>query len=180
MRALRVSLFLTALAIAVIPCTAAVAATTCERWAEVFERETLPTVDELLASLGAGDKSYPDELLALDIYEYRLTGADCRDAMVGKVYATEGVLVGLSTVYKPDYQSRLGRFILEHYDELLVLGDMVAIAGARENCAEYRAVAVTGGGEEVFRISAELYESMVAVGDLPPIPAENARKGYAA
>ena len=180
MRALRISLFLTILSIAVVPITAG-AEISCGRWAEIFEQDgTLPATDELLTLLGAGDRLRPDELLALDIHEYELTGADCRGAAVGKVYISGGEVVGLSTVYAPDHRSHLGRFLLAHYYEILVLGELTAIAGTRENCAEYRVAAAAGAGEEVLRASTELYEKMVAVGDLPPIPAANARKGYAA
>lgn len=162
--------------IIVVLYSAASATSRYEHWKNLAEGGVLPTMDELLASLGEGDRSYPDKLLALDVHEYELKGEDCLGATIGKVYTSEGSVLGLSTVYTPDHRSRLGRFVLEHYDEILFLGELVAIAGVRENCTEYRAVA----GEEVFRISACLYQEMVAVGDLPPIPAENARAGYAA
>lgn len=179
MKVFRSSLCLAA-AMVVLFCVSASAAPRCERWWSFAESGALPAIDEVLASLGTGERIYRDELLALDIHEYELSGADCRGAATGKIYASGGEVIGLSTIYAPDHRSRLGRFVLEHYDEILVLGDLVAIAGARENCAEYRAVAAMGECAEVFRLSAALYGRMVAVGDLPPIPPENARKGYAA
>lgn len=182
MKPSRAALCLAVLAAFSICAGAAAAATDSGQWANLFCREELPPAAELSAVLQIGDGNYTyiDEVLDVEIWAFALSGAGIDGAPTGKAYVSGDAVVGLSTVYLPDHRSGLGRFVLDRYDEILFFGDLAAIAGARENCTEYRAVAVTGEGVEEYRLTAELYERMVAVGDLPPIPEENARKGYAA
>lgn len=134
---------------------------------------------EIEASFGPPEKWSFDDLLSVEVAEYRI-GKNDRKMMTGEIFYTDGIVVGLRTRFSGDGREVLRRFLAQNKGYVLTSGDLYAIAGSSESCDLYRAVEVDSEGARVYLMHRTLYRSMVTLGDLPPLPTKDGRKGYAA
>ncbi len=150
-----------------------------DEWLRLEETVSSDSQREIQASFGLPEKSSFDDLLSVEITEYRI-GKNDEKMLTGEIFYTAGIVMGLRTRFSGDGRDVLRRFVAKNKGYILTSGDLYAIAGSSESCDLYRAVEVDSEGALVYLMHHTLYRRMVILGDLPPLPTKDGRKGYAA
>lgn len=150
-------------------------------WSAFAESSLMSERGAVEKRIGAPDSEIFDDLLSADTSVYALERGDGPFAALrGVVYYIDGIAHGLSVVYEPSGVRQLARFALENFDDILLYGELSALAGDGYDCGVLAAFTSGRSGDTRYILTRELYSRMARTGDLPSLPPTHGRKGYAA
>lgn len=175
------SKFFLFLALILFPSTLFAAPTDAE-WSALSENFLMAERSEIEKLIGTPISTAHDELLSAETVLYAVAAPESSPfpAKGGTVYYLDGVAQGFSTSYEHAGTRLLTRFLLDNLGQILLDSDRSAIAGSGYDCNVLRVFALGSSEDTHYILARDLYTKMERTGDLPPIPPQHGRKGFAA